>query len=200
MTDEERPNHSAGVQAALWFATQADLEAWLADNHERSPGAWLAIAKKGASRPTVSYPDAIESALCFGWIDGQKGRGDDEHWLQRFTPRSGRSRWSQINRDKAEQLIADGRMRPRGLAEVERARADGRWDSAYAGQRTATVPDDLQRELDGDPLAAAAFAALNSANRYAIIWRLGDAKRPETRARRLADYIAMLRRGERLHE
>jgi len=201
VTDDESPASRVGpAREALWFATQADLEAWLADNHELSPGAWLAIAKKGSSRPTVSYPDAIESALCFGWIDGQKGSGDDEHWLQRFTPRSGRSRWSQINRDKAEQLVADGRMRPRGLAEVERARADGRWDSAYAGQRTATVPDDLQRELDGDPLAAAAFAALNSANRYAIIWRLNDAKRPETRARRLADYVAMLRRGERLHE
>ena len=190
----------SSARDALWFATQADLEAWLGDNHERSPGAWIAIAKKGASRPTVSYADAVESALCFGWIDGQKGRGDDEHWLQRFTPRSDRSRWSQINRDKAEKLIANGQMRPRGLAEVERARADGRWDSAYAGQRTATVPDDLQRELDDDPVAAAAFAALNSANRYAIIWRLNDAKRPETRARRLADYLGMLRRGERLHD
>ena len=185
---------------AIWFATQADLEAWLRESHERSPGVWLAIAKKGAFRPTVSYPEAIEAALCFGWIDGQKERGDDEHWLQRFTPRSSRSRWSRINRDKAEQLIAAGRMHPPGLAEVERARADGRWDTAYEGQRTAAVPDDLQRELDIDPIAAAAFAGLDSRNRYAIIWRLNDAKRPQTRARRLANYIDMLRRGERLHE
>jgi len=119
---------------------------------------------------------------------------------QRFTPRSSRSRWSRINRDKAEQLIAAGRMRPPGLAEVERARADGRWDNAYEGARTAAIPADLQRELDADPIAAAAFAGLDSRNRYAIIWRLNDAKRPETRARRLADYLAMLRRGERLHE
>ena len=190
--------HRAGE--VLWFATQADLEAWLGENHGRSPSAWLAIAKKGASRPTVSYLEAIEAALCFGWIDGQKERGDDEHWLQRFTPRSSRSRWSRINRDKAEQLIAAGRMRPPGLAEVERARADGRWDTAYQGQRTAAVPGDLQRELDIDPIAAAAFAGLDSRNRYAIIWRLNDAKRPETRARRLANYLGMLRRGERLHE
>jgi uncharacterized protein YdeI (YjbR/CyaY-like superfamily) len=184
----------------LWFATQADLEAWLSGNHGRSPGVWLAIAKKGASRRTVSYPEAVEAALCFGWIDGQKVRGDDEHWLQRFTPRSSRSRWSRINRDKAEQLIATGRMRPPGLAEVERARTDGRWHNAYEGARTAAIPGDLQRELDTDPVAAAAFAGLDSRNRYAIIWRLNDAKRPETRARRLADYLGMLRRGERLHE
>ena len=184
----------------LWFATQADLEAWLSGNHGRSSGGWLAIAKKEASRRTVSYPEAVEAALCFGWIDGQKERGDDEYWLQRFTPRSSRSRWSRINRDKAEQLIATGRMRPPGLAEVERARADGRWDNAYEGARTAAIPGDLQRELDTDPIAAAAFAGLDSRNRYAIIWRLNDAKRPETRARRLADYLGMLRRGERLHE
>ena len=192
------PRRPAGE--VLWFATQADLEAWLSAHHGRNPGVWIAIAKKGASRRTVSYPEAIEAALCFGWIDGQKGRGDDEHWLQRFTPRSSRSRWSRINRDKAEQLIATGRMRPPGLAEVERARADGRWDNAYEGARTAAVPGDLQHELDTDPVAAAAFAGLDSRNRYAIIWRLNDAKRPETRARRLADYLGMLRRGERLHE
>jgi uncharacterized protein YdeI (YjbR/CyaY-like superfamily) len=157
------------AEEVLWFATQADLDAWLSENHGRSPGVWLAIAKKGASRPTVSYPEAVEAALCFGWIDGQKERGDDEHWRQRFTPRSRRSRWSRINRDKAEQLIAAGRMRPPGLAEVERARADGRWDNAYEGARTAVIPDDLQRELDTDPVAAAAFAGLDSRNRYAII-------------------------------
>jgi uncharacterized protein YdeI (YjbR/CyaY-like superfamily) len=184
----------------LRFATHADFEAWLADNHARSAGVWLEIAKKNSPDPTVTYAEAIESALCFGWIDGQKGGGNDEHWLQRFTPRSSRSRWSRINRDKAAELIASGRMRPPGLAEVERARADGRWEAAYEGQRTASVPDDLQRELDADPAAAAAFADLDSRNRYAIIWRLNDAKRPETRARRLTKYLDMLRRGERLHE
>jgi uncharacterized protein YdeI (YjbR/CyaY-like superfamily) len=189
------PSEDAGVR----FADAAAFEAWLEDNHEHHRGVWLEIAKKGSSQATVSYPEAIEIALCFGWIDGQKARGDDAYWRQRFTPRSRRSRWSRVNRDKAEQLIAAGRMRPAGLAEVERARADGRWDAAYAGQRAAVVPDDLQRELQADPVAAAAFAALDARNRYAIIWRLNDAKRPETRARRLANYLDMLRRGERLH-
>jgi uncharacterized protein YdeI (YjbR/CyaY-like superfamily) len=184
----------------LRFATQASFEAWLEEHHASSPGIWLQIARKNATAPTVTYAEAIEAALCFGWIDGQKKRGDDAHWLQRFTPRSKRSRWSQINRDKAEQLIAAGRMRASGQAEVDRARADGRWDAAYAGPGTATVPEDLQRALDADPHIAAAFAELDSRNRYAIIWRLNDAKRPETRERRLAKYLDMLRRGERLHE
>jgi uncharacterized protein YdeI (YjbR/CyaY-like superfamily) len=190
----------SGPRDVLRFATQAGFEAWLEDHHAQSPGVWLQIAKKNATRPTVTYADAIQAALSFGWIDGQKRRGDGEHWLQRFTPRSARSRWSQINRDKAEQLIAAGRMRPSGLAEVDRARADGRWDAAYAGQGTATVPDDLQRALDADPRLARAFAGLDARNRYAIIWRLNDAKRPEARARRLAKYLDMLRHGDRLHE
>jgi uncharacterized protein YdeI (YjbR/CyaY-like superfamily) len=193
-------NASRGPRDVLRFATQADFEAWLEDHHAQSPGVWLQIAKKNATRPTVTYADAIQAALSFGWIDGQKRRGDDEHWLQRFTPRSARSRWSQINRDKAEQLIAAGRMRPSGLTEVDRARADGRWDAAYAGQGTATAPDDLQQALDADPRLASAFSDLDARNRYAIIWRLNDAKRPETRARRLAQYLDMLRRGDRLHE
>jgi uncharacterized protein YdeI (YjbR/CyaY-like superfamily) len=183
----------------LRFATQSEFEAWLADHHAQCGGIWLEIAKKGATEPTLTYAEAIEAALCFGWIDGQKGRGDDAHWRQRFSPRSSRSRWSQINREKAEQLVAAGRMRPSGQAEIDRARADGRWDAAYAGQGTATVPDDLQRALDADPALAAAFAGLDARNRYSIIWRLNDAKRPETRARRLAKYVDMLRRGERLH-
>ena len=181
------------------FATPADFERWLVANHDRSAGIWLEMAKQDAREATIAYSEAIEVALCFGWIDGQKGRGDDEHWRQRFSPRSRRSRWSLINRDKAEQLMAAGRMRPQGLAEVERARADGRWEAAYHGQRTATVPEDLQCELDADPIAAAAFAALAARNRYSIIWRLNDAKRPETRARRLAKALDMLRRGERFH-
>ncbi|HET7589445.1 MAG TPA: YdeI/OmpD-associated family protein [Solirubrobacterales bacterium] len=193
MADAARPE-----EPVLRFAGQPDFEAWLEENHAGG-GVWLAIAKAGSARPTVSYAEAIEVALCFGWIDGQKRRGDEEHWLQRFTPRSSRSRWSRINRDKAEGLIDSGRMRPAGLAEVERARADGRWDAAYEGQRKAKVPDDLQQELDRDPRTAAAFDGLDSRNRYAIIWRLNDAKRPETRARRLRKYVEMLRRGETLH-
>lgn len=181
------------------FASQQAFEEWLELNHEVSAGAWLKIAKKGAPEPTLSYAEAVEAALTFGWIDGQKDRLDDHYWLQRFTPRTRRSPWSQVNREKADRLIEAGRMRPAGLAAVEQAKADGRWEAAYAGSRTATVPDDLQAELDRDPKLAAAFSDLNAANRYAIIWRVNEAKRPETRARRIAKYVEMLRRGERIH-
>jgi uncharacterized protein YdeI (YjbR/CyaY-like superfamily) len=182
------------------FSTRTEFEAWLETHHDDHSGIWLKLAKKGTDRPALTYSEALDVALCFGWIDGQKARHDDQYWLQRFTPRSSRSRWSQINCGKAEQLIAAGRMRPAGLAEIERARADGRWDGAYAGQRNATVPEDLQRELDCDPQAAAAFTALDSRNRYAIIYRINDAKRPETRARRITKYLDMLRRDERIHD
>jgi uncharacterized protein YdeI (YjbR/CyaY-like superfamily) len=181
------------------FRSAAEFETWLEANHEGCPGIWLKLAKAGSKGPSLTYAEALEVALCFGWIDGQKARHDERHWLQRFTPRSVRSRWSKTNREKAEQLTAAGRMRPAGLAQVERARADGRWDAAYAGQRNAAVPEDLQRELDSDPQAAASFNQLDAHNRYAIIWRINDAKRPETRTRRIAKYLDMLRRGERLH-
>jgi uncharacterized protein YdeI (YjbR/CyaY-like superfamily) len=181
------------------FASSNGFEAWLEASHRGSAGVWLKLPKKGTEERSVSYAEAIEVALCFGWIDGQKARADEQHWLQRFTPRSRRSRWSQVNREKAEQLIAAGRMRPEGAAEIERAKADGRWDAAYAGQRAATVPDDLKHALDRDPDAAAAFSGLDARNRYSIIWRVNDAKRPETRARRISQYIEMLRRGERIH-
>jgi uncharacterized protein YdeI (YjbR/CyaY-like superfamily) len=183
----------------LRCATAAEFEAWLDANHDRHAGIWLEIAKKGSHDRSVTYDEAVDMALCFGWIDGQKARGDDDHWLQRFTPRSKRSRWSRINRDKAQQLVAAGRMRPAGLAEMQRARADGRWAAAYEGQRRAAIPDDLQRELDRDASAGAAFAELDAQNRYSIIWRINDAKRAETRARRIAKYVDMLRRGERIH-
>jgi uncharacterized protein YdeI (YjbR/CyaY-like superfamily) len=183
----------------LQFPGSADFEAWLDVNHEDHPGIWLMIAKKGATVPSITYVEAIEAALCFGWIDAQKARHDDQHWLQRFTPRAARSRWSEINRTRAEELMASGRMRPAGLREVERARADGRWEAAYKGQRTASIPDELQRELDRDQVAAAAFAALDARDRYSIIWRIDDAKRPETRQRRITTYLDMLRRGDRLH-
>ena len=148
---------------------------------------------------SVSYAEALEVALCFGWIDSQKRGFDEECFLQRFTPRRPRGRWSRINREKAEALIEPGRMRPAGLAEVEAAKADGRWDAAYEGQRTAEVPADLQRELDARPAAREFFATLDSANRYAIVYRLGEAKKPETRERRLRKFVEMLERGEKIH-
>jgi uncharacterized protein YdeI (YjbR/CyaY-like superfamily) len=181
------------------FASQEEWEAWLAANHAASRGLWLKIAKRGASTGTVSYAEALESALCYGWIDGQKRPFDDEYWLQRFTPRSARSKWSRINRDKATTLIAEGRMQPAGLAQVQAAQRDGRWDAAYEGQRGATVPDDFQRALDANPQAQAFFATLTGRNRYAILYRLHDAKRPETRARRLEEFIAMLNEHRKVY-
>jgi uncharacterized protein YdeI (YjbR/CyaY-like superfamily) len=181
------------------FPSKADFEAWLEREHDRAGGVWLKIAKKGAGIDTVSYAEAIEVALCFGWIDGQKGKLDDTYWLQRFTPRRSRSPWSEINRTKAMTLIEAGAMRPAGLDEVRRAQADGRWEKAYAGQRTAEVPADLQAALEAEPTARAFFATLNAANRYAIIYRVNDAKKPETRARRIAKFVAMLAAGEQLH-
>jgi uncharacterized protein YdeI (YjbR/CyaY-like superfamily) len=181
------------------FASAAEWEQWLEANHAESDGVWIKMAKKGAGIESVHYPEVLESALCFGWIDGRREALDAQYFLQRFTPRRARSRWSRINRDKAERLIADGRIRPAGLAEVQRARADGRWEAAYEGQKRITVPEDLQRELDARPDAKAFFAQLSSQNRYAILYRLHDAKRPQTRARRLAQFVAMLEAGETLH-
>ena len=181
------------------FASPGELEAWLEANHGDSPGLWLKIAKKGSGVASVSYAEALELALCFGWIDSQKRGCDEIFFLQRFTPRRPRGKWSQINREAAEGLIAAGRMRPAGLAEVEAAKADGRWQAAYAGQRAAQVPDDLQRELDANPAAREFFAGLDSANRYAIVYRLNDARKPETRERRLRKFITMLERGEKIH-
>jgi uncharacterized protein YdeI (YjbR/CyaY-like superfamily) len=183
----------------LSFASPADLEAWLEANHASFDGLWLKIAKKGSGLASVSYAEALELALCFGWIDSQKRGFDELCFLQRFTPRRPRGKWSQINREKVEALIAAGAMRAAGLAEVEAAKADGRWDAAYAGQRTATVPPDLQGELDQNQAAREFFASLDSANRYAIIYRLEEAKKPETRERRLRKFVTMLERGEKLH-
>ncbi|HSR93942.1 MAG TPA: YdeI/OmpD-associated family protein [Solirubrobacterales bacterium] len=182
----------------MLFAAPADLEAWLAE-HGDADGLWLKIAKKGSGVKSVSYAEALEVALCFGWIDSQKRGFDERHFLQRFTPRRPRGRWSRINREKVEELIGSGRMRPSGLAQVEAAKADGRWDAAYEGQRTAEVPPDLQRELDRNAAAREFFATLDSANRYAIVYRLGEAKKEETRQRRLRKFVAMLERGEKIH-
>jgi len=183
----------------LSFPSRAAWEAWLEQHHARSSGVWLMIAKQGSGIVTVTYADAIDGALCWGWIDGQKGKLDDDHWLQRFTPRRPRSRWSRINRERAAALIARGEMRAAGLSEVERAKADGRWEAAYHAQSTAQVPEDLRRELANDDAAREFFETLDSANRYAILYRLHDAKRPETRARRLAKFVAMLAAHQKIH-
>jgi uncharacterized protein YdeI (YjbR/CyaY-like superfamily) len=177
------------------FASREAWDAWLADQHGTSSGAWLKIAKKGSGFDTVSRAEAVEVALCYGWIDGQARSLDADHWLQRFTPRTPRSRWSKINRDKAVELIRSGDMKPAGLREVERAKADARWDAAYDAPSTATVPDDLRRALEADDAARDFFATLDSANRYAILYRIQEAKKPETRARRIEKFVAML--GER---
>jgi uncharacterized protein YdeI (YjbR/CyaY-like superfamily) len=183
----------------LPFASARAWEAWLEREHARAAGAWLKIAKKESGIASVAYAEALDVALCFGWIDGQRRAFDASWFLQRFTPRKRASRWSKINTEHAERLLAAGRMRPAGLEQVEAARADGRWDDAYHGQRTASVPPDLRAALDACPPAAAFFATLRGANRYAILYRVQDAKRPETRARRIARFVAMLERGETLH-
>ncbi|WP_423199338.1 MULTISPECIES: YdeI/OmpD-associated family protein [unclassified Cupriavidus] len=187
------------TESPMTFAGQEEWEHWLAQNEATSAGAWLRLAKKTARQSTLTYAQAVESALCYGWIDGQKRAENADYWLQRFTPRSARSIWSQINKDKARALLAAGRMRPSGLREIEKARNDGRWETAYASPGKATVPDDLQAALDANPEALAFFAALNSRNRYAILFRVQNAKKPETRARKIAEFIDMLTRGETIH-
>ena len=183
----------------LAFASKQAWDSWLAEQHASSDGIWLKFAKKGTGIPTVTYAKAVESALCYGWIDSQLRSLDSDYYLQRFTPRKPRSKWSKINRSKAEELIASGAMQPAGLREVERAKADGRWDAAYDSPRAATVPEDLQRALDADPVAAAFFATLSRANRYAILYRIQDAKRPETRRRRIEQLVTMLHEQRTIH-
>jgi uncharacterized protein YdeI (YjbR/CyaY-like superfamily) len=176
----------------LGLSDQRAWERWLERNRDSSAGVWLKIAKKGAAQPTPTYAEALDVALCYGWIDGQKGAHDDAFWLQRFTRRGPRSKWSQINRDKAIALIAQGKMMPPGLAAIQEAQQDGRWEAAYEPQSRVTVPEDFQRELDRNPDAKAFFETLKGVNRYAFLYRVGDAKRPETRAKRIAKFIAML--------
>jgi uncharacterized protein YdeI (YjbR/CyaY-like superfamily) len=191
---------TSGEPAVVSFANQAEWRAWLAAHHDAGPeGVWLKIAKKGSAVASVDYPQAVEVALCYGWIDGQKKGLDETHWLQRFTPRRSRSIWSKVNRARAEALVEAGEMQPAGLAEMERAKADGRWDAAYDGQRTSAVPDDLAAALAGNAVAGEFFATLDSTNRYAILHRLQTAKKPETRARRLAQFVEMLGERRTLH-
>lgn len=181
------------------FNSAKAFEAWLKKNHSTSDGLWLKIAKRSAGKPSVTYPEAVEIALCWGWIDGQKKGLDEQHFLQRFTPRRARSIWSKINVDKVAALIEAGRMQTPGLAQVEAAKADGRWAKAYDGARTSKVPEDLVAALNSEPRARAFFATLNAANRYAVLWRIQTAVKPETRARRITQFVEMLARGETVH-
>jgi uncharacterized protein YdeI (YjbR/CyaY-like superfamily) len=183
----------------LEFASEAEWEAWLDAEHASSDGVWVKFAKKGSGVETVVYAEALDVALCYGWIDSQVARLDERFYLQKFTPRRSRSRWSRINRDKIEELKKQGRMMPAGLEQVELAKADGRWDAAYASPANVRTPDDLQAELDANPKAAAFWETLNKSNRYAIVFQLEDAKKPETRARRLEKFVGMLERGEKLY-
>ena len=185
--------------APTLFGSAQAFEAWLKKNHATCDCLWLKIAKRGADEPSVTYPEAVEIALCWGWIDGQKKGLDEKHFLQRFTPRRARSIWSKVNVDKVEALIEAGRMQPPCHAQIEAAKADGRWARAYDAARTATVPDDLLAALEAEPDAKALFATLNAANRYAVLWRIQTAVRAETRTRRIAQLVAMLARGETLH-
>ncbi len=190
---------SADTLPTLLFASPQDWEAWLDAHHAETAGVWLKLAKRDAGVLTVTYAEALEVALCYGWIDGQKASFDEQFWLQKFTPRRAKSIWSQVNCAKATALIEAGRMQAAGLRQVEAAKGDGRWDAAYAGSRTIEVPADFQAELEAHPAAQAFFAGLNSANRYAFLWRIHTAKKPETRAARIAQFIEMLTQGQKLH-
>ena len=183
----------------LAFPDQAALEEWLDAEHAPAPGLYVRLAKKGSGVPSVTYAELVESALCFGWIDGRSQRLDETSYLQRITPRRPRSVWSQKNVAAVEALIAAGRMRPAGLAAVEAAQADGRWDRAYAGPATITVPDDLAAALAAEPAAQQAFDGLDGRNRYAVLHRVATAATPQTRARRIAALVTMLAEGRRPH-
>ncbi len=181
------------------FSSADEWRAWLAENHQSAAGVWVSIAKKGTGIESVRYPEVLEHAICFGWIDARREALDEQRFLQRFTPRRARSPWSRINREKAERLIAEGLMAAAGEEQVRRAREDGRWERAYASQRSASVPEDLRRGLAASERAATAFAELSAQNRYAILYRLEQARRPDTRAKRLVKFLAMLEAGETIH-
>jgi uncharacterized protein YdeI (YjbR/CyaY-like superfamily) len=185
---------------SLLFTSKKKWANWLAKKHGKSTGIWLKLAKKGSEIPSVTYDEALEVALCYGWIDGQKKGFDDKHWLQKFTPRGPKSIWSKINTSKAEKLIKRGEMKPPGLQAIEAAKQDGRWAAAYESQKNISVPDDFQAALDENSKAKAFFATLNSVNRYAILFRIHNAKRAETRTRRIRQFVEMLESGGKLHQ
>ncbi|MEV1006471.1 YdeI/OmpD-associated family protein [Streptomyces sp. NPDC049881] len=191
---------TASEDPAAEFASAAEFDAWLEENHESAQGVWVTFRKKSpGAAPSFTYAQAVETALCHGWIDGLTRSVDALHWVQRFTPRRPRSRWSKVNREKATALLAAGRVRPWGLAEIERAKADGRWDAAYQGMKDVTVPDDLAAALAANPAAAEFFAGLDKKNRYAVLHRVEEAKKPETRARRITTYVEMLADGGKIY-
>ncbi|MGO4883474.1 MAG: YdeI/OmpD-associated family protein [Bryobacteraceae bacterium] len=196
---KSEPPSTAGDSGIRLFANSGDWLAWLDRHHTTSAGVWLRLAKKGSAIQSVTYAEALEAALCYGWIDAQKRPESDAAWLQRFTPRKSKSIWSKINREKALALIAAGRMQPAGLEQVDRAKKDGRWEAAYDSFRTAAVPEDFEAALDRNPRARAFFATLDRANRYAVLFRIQTAKRTETRARRIQQFVEMLARHEKLH-
>jgi uncharacterized protein YdeI (YjbR/CyaY-like superfamily) len=189
----------AGELPLLTFPTSEDFGAWLANQPNDAAGAWIRLAKQGAPEPTLSKTDAIDTALAHGWIDGQIGRIDDHYFRTRFTPRRARSAWSQMNRERIEQLTAAGRMTPRGQAQVDQAKADGRWGAAYAPASRAAPDADLDAALDAEPAARVFFDALDSANRYAVLYRVHQAKTPDKRAAKIAEMVAKLARGETFH-
>ena len=181
------------------FAAQQDWEAWLKEHHTDTTGLWLKLAKKETGIPSVSYAEAVESALCYGWIDGQKASFDEQYWLQKFTPRGPKSMWSKVNCDKATALLASDRMQPAGIRQVELAKADGRLEAAYESQSKITIPADFKRELDNNQKAKEFFKTLNSVNRYAILFRIQTAKKPETRSARIRKFIEMLAKNQKLY-
>jgi uncharacterized protein YdeI (YjbR/CyaY-like superfamily) len=194
MTDQGK-----GHLSILFFENQQSWEAWLKEHHTEPQGIWLKIAKKGSGIPSVDYAGALESALCYGWIDGQAAAMDDQYWLQKFTPRRPKSKWSKVNCDKAEALIAAGRMQPAGYQQIELAKEDGRWEAAYESQSRITIPDDFQSELDKNQKAKDFFNTLNGINRYAILHRIQSAMKPQTRAARIKKFIDMLSNNKKIY-
>lgn len=199
MPDPAYQLHAKDDLPIIPFETPAELEKWLEINHQTASGVWLKLAKKSSKIPSIDWPEVVEAALCFGWIDGQRVGYDEVWFLQRLTPRRSRSIWSKINTEKVAALVAAGRMRPAGQAAVDLAKADGRWDAAYAAQGKREVPPDLRGFLDAHAEAAAFWKSLNSTNQYAIIFRLHTAKKPETRAKRFTEFTRMLAAGEKIY-
>ena len=193
------PSDPSAKSPVMEFVTLSEFEAWLAMQPKSSKGAWLKFAKKSSDVRTISKQDAVDCALCYGWIDGQLDKLDEKHWLIRFSPRTKTSKWSEKNRARVSELIAEGRMQKSGLAEIARAKQDGRWDAAYPSQSRAVVPNDLQRALDDNPKAKAFFLSLDGHNRYAILYRIHNSRTAKSRASNIAKFVTMLECGETIH-